>query len=128
MALTIHRSSLLHFLASLLLIPFIAIASAKASKPDDHWVGTWSTSPVSASNSNSHFSDDTTLREVVHVSIGGSSVRIVLSNAFGTDTLKIGGANVAVAATGGAIKDTAVPALFHGQPTVDIPEIGRAHV
>jgi lysophospholipase L1-like esterase len=119
MALTI-RPSFLHFLASLLLIPFIATASARASN-SDHWVGTWSTSPVSASNGDSHFSDDTTLREIVHVSIGGSSVRIVLSNAFGATTLKIGGANVALAGTGAAIKGPAIPALFHGQPTVDIP-------
>src|ERR1700756_5017131 len=120
MALTIRRTSL-HFLASLLLIPFIATASAKAGNSDAHWVGTWSTAPVSASNSDSRFSDDTTLREIVHVSIGGPSLRIVLSNAFGATTLKIGGANVALAGIGGAIKGTAVPALFHGQPSVEIP-------
>jgi lysophospholipase L1-like esterase len=120
MALTIRRPAL-HFLASLLLIPFIATASAAASNSDAHWVGTWSASPVSTSNGNSRFSDDTTLREMVHVSIGGASIRIVLSNAFGTATLKIGGANVALAGTGSAIKGTAAPALFHGQPTVDIP-------
>src|ERR1700744_3541388 len=120
MALTIRRPAL-HFLASLLLIPFIATSSATASNSDTHWVGTWSTSPVSASNADSRFSDDTTLREIVHVSIGGSSVRIVLSNACGSTTLKIGGANVALAGIGGAIKGASVPALFHGQPTVDIP-------
>ena len=121
MALTTLRKTCLQFLALLLLIPSLLTASARASGPDAHWVGTWSTSPVSASNNNSRFSDDTTLREIVHVSIGGSSVRIVLSNAFGTGTLKIGGANIALAASGGALKGTAVPALFHGQPTVDIP-------
>src|SRR5215469_1588548 len=116
MALTIRRTAL-HLLASLLLIPFLTTSAAA----EDHWVGTWSTSPVAASNSNSHFSDDTTLREIVHVSIGGSSVRIVLSNAFGATNLKIGGANVALAGTGSAIKGTPVPALFHGQPAVEIP-------
>ena len=121
MALTIRRSSLLHFLASLLLISFLLTTSAKASKSEDHWVGTWASAPYSASNGNSHFSDDTTLRQIVHISIGGSNVRIVLSNAFGTTTLKVGGANIALPDTGGAIKGTAVPALFHGQPTVDIP-------
>jgi lysophospholipase L1-like esterase len=120
MALTIRRSAL-HFLPSLLLIPFTAISPAAASSKPDHWVGTWSTAPVSTNNSNSRFSDDTTLREIIHVSIGGSSVRIVLSNAFGATTLKIGGANIALAGTAGAIKGTAAPALFHGQPTVDIP-------
>src|ERR1700743_2097335 len=106
MALTIRRPAL-HFLPSLLLIPFIAIASAAASNCDAHWVGTWSTSPVSASNADSHYSDDTTLREIVHVSIGGPSLRIVLSNAFGTASLKIGGASVALAGTSGAIRGNA---------------------
>ena len=120
MALT-NRRAALRFLASLLLIPTIA-ASANASPVSAaHWVGTWSTSPVSASNDNSRFAADTTLREIVHVSIGGSSVRIVLSNAFGTGTLKIGGANIAVAGAAGAIKGTAISALFHGQPSIDIP-------
>jgi len=121
MALTIPQKSLLHFLASLLLIPSLATFSASAQENSGHWVGTWSTSPVSATNNNGRFADDTTLREIVHVSIGGPSLRIVLSNAFGTDTLKIGGASVAVPAGGGAIDGNAVPALFHGQPTVEIP-------
>ena len=121
MALTIRRTHLPYFLASLLLIPFIATASAGASKADTHWVGTWSSAPYSRANTENLFADDITLREIVHVSIGGSSLRIVLSNAFGTTNLKIGGANVALAGTGGAIKGTAVPALFHGQPAVEIP-------
>jgi lysophospholipase L1-like esterase len=117
MALTIRRAAL-HFLASLLLIPALTAVSASA---EDHWVGTWSTAPVSALNKDGRFADDTTLREIVHVSIGGSTVRIVLSNAFGADTLKIGGANVALAASAGSIAAAAAPVLFHGQPAVDIP-------
>ncbi len=118
MTLTTRRSTL-QFLASLLLIAFTALPAR--ANGQDHWVGTWSTAPVSSSNSNSRFSDDTTIREIVHVSIGGSSVRIVLSNAFGTDTLKIGGASIGLPGTGGAINGASVPALFHGQPAVDIP-------
>jgi len=37
-----------------------------------------------------------TLRQVVHTSIGGSRVRVVLSNAFGTAPIAIGGANLAL--------------------------------
>src|SRR5579875_1297860 len=107
MALTTR--SAVELLASLLLLPSLALAATHKppNTANGHWVGTWSTAPVSASNSNSRFSEDTTLREIVHVSIGGSSVRIVLSNAFGTDTLKIGGANVALVDTGSAIRGTA---------------------
>ncbi|HEX5284881.1 MAG TPA: SGNH/GDSL hydrolase family protein [Bryocella sp.] len=113
------RCPALQFLASLLLIASLGISASASAQ--DHWVGTWSTAPVASSNSNSRFSDDTTLREVVHVSIGGASLRIVLSNAFGTDTLKIGGATVALPASGSTINGASVPALFHGQPAVDIP-------
>src|ERR1700744_309254 len=112
MALTIRRPAL-HFLSSLLLIPFIATSAAAASNSDTHWVGTWSTSPVSASNADSRFSDDTTLREIVHVPPDGPGVRIVLKTAFGSTPLKVGGATVALAGTGVAIKAPAVPALFH---------------
>jgi lysophospholipase L1-like esterase len=118
MTLTTRRSAP-QFLASLLLIATLSLTASASAQ--NHWVGTWSTAPVSSSNSNSRFSDDTTLREIVHLSIGGSSVRIVLSNAFGTDTLKIGGAAVALAATGSTLNGAPVPALFHGQPAVDIP-------
>ncbi|HEY4010998.1 MAG TPA: SGNH/GDSL hydrolase family protein [Acidobacteriaceae bacterium] len=119
MAPTTRRTALL-FLASLLLIASLSAKIAKAAKADAHWVGTWSTAPVSTNNGNGRFSEDTTLREIVHVSLGGSSVRIVLSNAFGTDTLKIGGANVGLVTSGNAVK-TGAPALFHGQLTVEIP-------
>jgi len=118
MTLTTRRSAP-QFLASLLLIALMTITAGASAQ--DRWVGTWSTAPVSSSNSNSRFSDDTTLREIVHVSLGGSSLRIVLSNAFGAATLKIGGAAVALTDTGSTIKGTSVPALFHGQPAVDIP-------
>src|SRR5512134_2590898 len=37
-----------------------------------------------------------TLRQIVRASIGGSKVRIVLSNAFGTAPVEIGGASVAL--------------------------------
>ena len=37
-----------------------------------------------------------TLRQVVHVSLGGSRLRVILSNAFGTSPLAIGGASVAL--------------------------------
>jgi lysophospholipase L1-like esterase len=123
MALTIRRALL--SLLTCILLPSLVFASSKpdghGSNAEAHWVGTWSTSPVSQSNSNSRFSEDTTLREIVHVSIGGSSVRIVLSNAFGTDTLKIGGANLALVRSASSIKAAAPPALFHGEPSVDIP-------
>src|SRR5205823_2633854 len=45
-----------------------------------------------------------TLREIVHVSLGGDRVRVVLSNAFGTLPLEVGAAHVALRDKDAAIK------------------------
>ena len=45
-----------------------------------------------------------TLREIVHVSLGGDRVRVTLSNAFGTLPLEIGAAHVALRDKDAAIK------------------------
>ena len=42
-----------------------------------------------------HFTNQT-LRQVVRASVGGSRVRVVLSNAFGTAPLTIGAAHIAL--------------------------------
>ena len=67
-------------------------------------------------------SSDATLRQIVHVSVGGERLRIRLSNAFGTQPLTI--TAVHVAASLGASKidvktDKAV--TFHGAASVTIP-------
>ena len=49
-----------------------------------------------------HFKDQT-LRQIAHVSAGGSSVRVVLANTFGTQALRIGAAQVALRDKGPAI-------------------------
>jgi hypothetical protein len=46
-----------------------------------------------------------TIRQTARLSIGGSRVRIVLSNEYGTTPLTIGAANIALAGEGGKIKD-----------------------
>ncbi len=58
--------------------------SATAAAPTDHWVGTWAASPMAAKNPDGKFgapgTDGTTLREIVHISIGGPTVRVILTN------------------------------------------------
>ena len=69
-----------------------------------HWVGTWATAvvprPQAAAGAGRgpaplNFSNQT-LRQIVHVSLGGDRVRVVLSNAFGTAPLPVGAASVAL--------------------------------
>jgi lysophospholipase L1-like esterase len=62
-----------------------------------------------------------TLRQIVRASIGGSKVRVVLSNAFGTAPVEIGGASVALRDTDSSIQPgTAKPLLFGGSPTASV--------
>lgn len=83
------------------------------------WIGTWSTSPVSAATVRF---EDQTLRQIVHVTIGGSRVRVRLTNAFGTEPLWIDEAHVALRASGSAIApETDRQLTFGGSPVVMVP-------
>ena len=117
------HSAALRRLLSVMFLP-IAFAQARAATPpQEHWVGTWATAPYAASNADGTFgAADTTLRQIVHVSLGGSRVRIVLSNEFGVDPLTIGAAHVAVSEGGSAIALMSANALtFGGQASIKIP-------
>ncbi len=113
---------------------------ADASHKHDAWVGTWAASPYAEANQHNLFAQDTTLRQYVHISLGGSTFRLVLSNEFGTSDLRIDGASVALPASPaengqaqdgaglkgsnssiGSIKaGTAKPVLFNGQTWINI--------
>src|SRR6476620_2196438 len=63
-----------------------------------------------------------TLRQIVHASIGGAKVRVVLSNAYGTAPVTVGAAHIALRETQAAIKAASGrPLTFSGQPTITIP-------
>src|SRR5215468_8493390 len=55
-----------------------------------------------------------TLRQIVHTSLGGDRIRVVLSNAFGTLPLEVGAAHVAVRDKDAAIKAGGHPLTFGG--------------
>jgi lysophospholipase L1-like esterase len=91
----------------------------------EHWVGTWASSPQLAGSSDEPPAPgfaDTTLRQVVHVSIGGTKFRVRFSNAFGKTALTIVSAHVAKADADGAIQTaTDKPLTFNGQSAITIP-------
>jgi lysophospholipase L1-like esterase len=63
-----------------------------------------------------------TLREVVHLSVGGTRTRAMLSNAFGTQPLEIGAAHLALRDSGSSIVAASGRRLmFDGKPSVTIP-------
>ena len=92
-----------------------------------HWVGTWASaafarpqppptdeSPLGLNNQ--------TLRQVVHTSIGGDHVRVVLSNVFGTAPLEVGAAHIALRASEAGIVPTLGASLtFNGNRGIRIP-------
>ena len=62
------------------------------------WVGSWATPQQIPEERNALPPDalrDATLRQVVHLSIGGQTLRVVLSNAFGTAPLHLTAAHIA---------------------------------
>ena len=63
-----------------------------------------------------------TLRQIVHISLGGEAVRVVLSNEYGAAPLTVSAASVAVSAgTGDAKSDSVRPILFGGKTAIVIP-------
>src|SRR5580700_7546899 len=82
---------------------FAALAQSQAS----NWVGTWAASPVgSAVNEGQPEPGNTTYRNIVQISLGGSAVRVQLTNEFGTQPLTVGPAHVAISAGGGGAIQT----------------------
>ncbi|MGA8111652.1 MAG: GDSL-type esterase/lipase family protein [Acidobacteriaceae bacterium] len=75
-----------------------AVAQRQAAGP---WVGTWATAAM-RDGSELHFHNQT-LRQTVHVSVGGTRARVRISNLFGTRTLVIDDVRLALHANGSAI-------------------------
>jgi lysophospholipase L1-like esterase len=108
-----------------LMLAMAAYSRTTRIDKDLHWVGTWASSPQLGDEGNAPpppgFTDST-LRQVVHVSIGGKQLRVRFSNAFGTSALTMTSAHVALSAGGSAIEpETDRPLSFHGQSAVTIP-------
>lgn len=108
-------------LAALLLLP--ALTPLAVAAAPDHWVGTWGASPLAVANAEGKaVAPDTTLREIVRVSLGGPLVRVSFSNELGLDPLTIGAARIALSTGKTEVQlPTANVLTFGGQPSVTIP-------
>jgi lysophospholipase L1-like esterase len=105
----------------------LALASALAADKS-HWVVTWGASPAPQLDDEAQMRaaklefENQTLREIVHTSIGGNTVRVRFSNAFGKDAVEVGSAHIAVRDKGAAIvAGSDRPLTFGGRPSVTIP-------
>ncbi len=114
-------------LLAIVLSTQLSLAKPKATQ--QRWVGTWASSPlVDAHAGNAEQlatpgeQQGVTLREVVHVSMGGETVRVRFSNVYGSGPLVISAAAIAQTLNGAAIVEgSSKPLTFNGQPSVSIP-------
>jgi lysophospholipase L1-like esterase len=116
---------------TLFLLILCSLTAISWAASHDRWVGTWAAAPFSGTDVHSDAAkaayakyghSDTTFREIVHTSIGGSPVRVVFTNEFGIEPLTIGAGQVALSAGGSEIDlASAKPLTFGGQTSIVIP-------
>ncbi|MGW2282543.1 SGNH/GDSL hydrolase family protein [Streptomyces sp. NPDC001770] len=110
-------------------------ATAHARQAGTHWVNTWTSMPQLTEpnnmppapfNQDGKVLDDATLRQTVHVSVGGKQVRLRFSNAFGGAALPLTSVSVALPAGGRAGASAIRPATsrkvtFGGSASAVVP-------
>ncbi len=102
--------------------PDKAASVVQAQTAEGSWVGAWAVSPQ---GSGSTFGQQT-LRQIVHPTLAGETVRVRLSNVFGAESVVLDDVHIAEQDTGSAVKlesDTVI--TFGGQSSVTI-EAGAA--
>jgi lysophospholipase L1-like esterase len=101
----------------------LLLAAPVSAAPSTSWVGAWATSPTTVPASDTTTFEDQTLRQVVHLGVGGGSVRVRLSNEFGTGPLVIDEAHVAKrAGSASAVEPRSDRRLtFGGRPSATVP-------
>jgi lysophospholipase L1-like esterase len=105
------------------LLAVYGMTGAQSQQAAQHWVGTWAASPMeNAVNPGQPSPANSTYRNIVRISAGGASIRVVLTNEFGRMPLTIGASHVALNGGNGSIEPGSDRALtFSGSPSVIIP-------
>ncbi len=114
--------------AAVLAFCVLSVRAEKAKKIEPHWVATWATSQVGPEPSQPQLTDeqltDTTVRQIVHFSMGGATLRVQISNAFGTRPLRFDSVHVAKAkspASSAIDVSTDHAVTFNGEASVVVP-------
>ncbi|MGD0647901.1 MAG: SGNH/GDSL hydrolase family protein [Acidobacteriaceae bacterium] len=124
-----NPTSRIHFPISLALtlVSLTPCLHAQTAPAQPVWIASWGSSQQVPEPQNTMAPadlTDVTLRQIVHLSAGGSALRVHLSNAFGTEPLHITSARIArpLAPDAAAIDPQTDRALtFAGAPDVTIP-------
>jgi lysophospholipase L1-like esterase len=100
-------------------------ASERRNPAEGSWVGTWSSSPQSppmGGGTGAAGFHDETLRQIVHISIGGDWLRVRLSNRFGTEPLIVDAASIGIRQEDAVVlPDTLKELTFKGARAFTIP-------
>lgn len=113
--------------ASFAVILLFLFTAARVCRAQDRWVDSWTSSQQLPEPQNSLPADDlrdATLRQVVHLSIGGTQLRLRLSNRFGPAPLHFASVHVArpaSAASDAIIVSTDKALTFSSRPDVTVP-------
>src|SRR6202030_2712345 len=78
-----------------ILIGVLSLLATAQSSSGKQWIGTWATAPQPPEPGHVKSFRNQTLRLIVHISTGGTRVRIKISNTFGDHPLVIGSAHIA---------------------------------
>ena len=85
------------------------------------WIGTWATAAQPFLPKSLQTFQNQTLRLIVHTSLGGTRVRIKVSNTYGDGPLPIGGAHIAHRTAAAEIDPRSDRTLkFHGKPSTTV--------
>ncbi|KAI0086384.1 SGNH hydrolase [Irpex rosettiformis] len=112
----------------------------KPAFPNGHWVDTWAAMPQLTESTNLPLPpfngtnvvfQNSTIRQTLHMSVGGSQIRLRFSNAFGVTNLPITAVTVALPVNGSAgvsaiQSKTLQTVTFSGNTSIIIPNAGLA--
>ena len=119
-----HTLRILTLAACVLVASF---TSAQSGAPAQHWVASWATSQQIPEPQNALPPDDlrdATVRQIVHLSLGGPALRVHLSNAFGTQAIHFTSVHIArpvSPANSTTVPGTDRPLTFAGNLDVVVP-------
>jgi len=103
------------------LIGLLSLLTTAQNPSGKQWIGTWATAPQPSEPGHVKSFRNQTLRLIVHVSTGGTRVRIKISNIFGDHPLVIGSAHIARRTDVADIDPKSDRTLkFEGRPSVTI--------
>jgi len=119
-------------MGAMLLCTVVLLLSGAAHRGDGsetrtRWIGSWAASQQLVEPGNALAPEDVrdaTLRQIVHLSLGGTGIRLRLSNRFGATPLLVMAAHIARPVSPGSEKivpDSDRTLTFSGSPDVTIP-------